>query len=177
MAHAPTVPEEGLLASVRGIAHSVDDKLGKDLLSQYLKTVLPPTSRLDAVVSTNLEPLRRSKPVLFVAIMMIMLQAQCKDRTTTAARDSSSNTHGEDTAEKDDRALHVLSEVAMGDRGQGGGERGEKGPSDGGENNDDDDDDGRWLNPAHAFMGRLRGVEEKDLEREMWLDEMVRDFQ
>lgn len=164
--HPHTSPEANLLASVRKIASSMDDQLGIDLLSQYLKTALPSHASLDIQLSTQFALLRRSKPVLFVAIMVIMLQARCKDR----ALPTGSNTNGEGAEKDDDQALHVLSEVAMGSSGQAG--AGGKGHSDGA-----DKHDARLLNPANAFIEKLRGLNEKDLEKETWFEEMLQGFQ
>ena len=165
LSHSSTLPEEDLLASVRKIANSMESELGMDLLREYLKTVLPQSLSLDTTVSTKFDLLRRSQPVLFVAIMMIMLQTRCKDGAKATGLSTKS-----EGLEKGNQALHVLSEVAMGKSGQVGGDK--KGPSD-----DPEMHDPKILNPANAFIEKLRSVDEREMKNEKWFEEVLQGFQ
>ena len=149
------------------IASSVEYELGLDLLNQYTSMALPQNPKTDSVMNPQrFQLLRYSKPILFVAIMLMMLQVRCKDGSLPPQLDDKS----EFWITKDDGTLHVLSEAAMGS----GGKNGDEGD---GHNYDTKQLGAQMSNPAYAFFKRIRHVDEKELEKEMWFEEMLHGFQ
>lgn len=153
--------------SIGIIASSVEDELGVDLLNQYTRLAMPHNPKTDSVINTQrFQLLRHSKPILFVAIMLMMLQVRCKDGSLPPQLDDESKFW----ITKDDGTLHASSEAAMGS----GGKKGNDGD---GHNNDTKQLETQMSNPAHAFFKRIRHVDGKELEKETWFEEMLHGFQ
>ena len=101
--------------------------------------------------------------------MMVMLQTRCKN----SAKAASSSTKS-DGSENGNQALHLLSEVAMGNSGSARGDKEEQ------EQNGGIVEDSFVTpkHPANAFVNKLLGMDDKELlNKETWFEELIQDFQ